>query len=86
MSSLLVRKVSRNAPFCAFVHFSCTNLHFQWLSTWPNNSGVQRLVQIELRHGDVVLEPAHNWPPLTVNTTKRSVTVTHTVDNDAKRN
>ena len=67
------------------MHLARTNLHFKRLSTRPDHCGVKRLIQVELRHGDVVLESTHNGSPLAVNATKCAITITHTVDNDAKR-
>ena len=46
---------------------------------------VQALVQVELRHRDVVLEPAHDRPPAPVDAPERGVAVLHRVDDHADR-
>ena len=82
---ILVRPVRSHAPLRALMHFSGSNLHFDGLSVGTNHRGVQRLVEVELRHGDVVLETTDHRFPVTVNDTERPVTIAHVVDDDANR-
>ena len=49
----------------------------------PDDGGVQRLVEVELRHRDVVLEAAQHRCPQRVDRAQRAVAVLHGVDDDA---
>ena len=55
------------------MHFLRANLHFQRLAT-VQHRGVQRLVQIRPRHGDVILEPAGHRMPDVVHHSQRRIT------------
>ena len=50
----------------------------------PQHGGVQRLVEVELRHRDVVLEPARQRVPASVQHAQRGVAVPLMVDQDAQ--
>ena len=78
-----VGPVRSDSPFGTLVHFACANLHLDGLAVGPDNRGVQALVQVELRHCDVVLEPAYNGLPTTMNTTERCVAIFDRVGRDA---
>ena len=52
------------------MHVPCADLYFERLPFRPQDGGVKRLVIVELRHGDVVLEPTVQRGPLPVNHTK----------------
>jgi hypothetical protein len=57
-----------------------------WISTGlppgPDHRGVQRLVHVELRHRDVVLEPARHRIPARVHRPERGVAVADGLDED----
>ena len=44
---------------------------------------MQRLIQVELRHSDVVLESTDYWLPLAVNSTKRSIAIFNRINDNA---
>ncbi len=46
---------------------------------------MQRLVHVRLRHGDIVLEPAGNRLPGSMDDTEGAVTVTHRLDDNPER-
>ena len=82
---ILVRPVRSHSPLRALVHFAGSNLHLDGLSIGTNHRGVQRLIEVELRHGDVVLESTDHRFPVTVNDAERPVTIAHVVYDDANR-
>ena len=55
----LVFPVSGDALLGDAVHFLRADLNFEWLAGM-NHAGVQRLVEVRPRHGDVVLEPTRD--------------------------
>ncbi len=59
----LVEPVRRNAVLSLLVHLVGTNLNLERARGGTNNRGMQRLIVVELGHGDVVLEaPWHGVP------------------------
>ena len=61
--ALLIREVRSYPPFGAVMHLWRAYLHLDGLALWTNHCGVQRLIQVELGHSDVVLEPPRNGSP-----------------------
>ena len=60
---LLVAPVGGDARLGPLVHLPGADLHLEGLALGPHHRRVQRLVEVELGHGDVVLEPAlHRLP------------------------
>ena len=82
---LLVAPVRRHAVLGHAVHLVGADLDLHRLATRPHDSGVQRLVEVELGDGDVVLEaPAHGGPAR-VQGTEHRVAVLDGVDDDPHR-
>ncbi len=54
--------VSGDAFFRDAVHFLRADLHFKRLAAMQNG-GMQGLIQVRARHGDVIFEAARDWPP-----------------------
>src|SRR5690606_18771952 len=82
-SILLVAPVRREAVFGTAVHVPRADLQLHWFSRGPDHRGVQRLVQVELGHRDVVLEPAGNRLVARVHGAKDGVAVANGLDEDA---
>ena len=61
------------------------DLDLDGLALGPDDRRVQRLVHVELRHRDVVLEPPGQGVPPRVQRTERRVAVAHRVDEDPHR-
>ena len=59
------------------MHLVGSDLDLDWLARGADHGGVQALIEVELRHCDVVLEPTDNWPPSTVNTAERRIAILH---------
>ena len=74
--------MSGDAFFRDAMHLLGANLHFERLAT-VNDCGVQRLIEIRPRHGDVILEAAGNGSPNVVDHAERGVTIAFRVGNDA---
>jgi hypothetical protein len=55
------------------------------LAVRADDRRVQALVEVELGHRDVVLEPAHDRPPAPVDAPERGVAVLHRLDDDPHR-
>src|ERR1700676_2474743 len=66
------------------MHFLRSNLYFQRLSAMEHG-GVQRLVKIWARHGDVVFESSRHRMPDVMHYAKRRITVPLAVGNHAYR-
>ncbi len=64
------------------MHLTSADLHLERLAPRPDHSRVQRLVQVELGHRDVVLEPALHRLPRRVDRPEGGVAVLHRVDDD----
>ena len=71
-----------DTEFGTTVHVPRTNLDFDRLTAGADHRGVQRLVHVELRHGDVILEPAGNRIPPRMHGTKRRIAVLNGIDDD----
>ena len=78
----LVGEVSGHAELGALVHLTRSQLHLERLALGSDHGGVQRLVQVELGHGHVVLEPALHRPPGGVDRPEGRIAVTNGVDED----
>ena len=81
--ALLVAPVRGDAELGAPVHLLRADLHLDRLARRPDDRRVQRLVEVELGHRDVVLEPALDRLPHRVDRTERGVAVLHRLDDDA---
>ena len=65
------------------MHAPGPDLQLDRLAAGPDHGGVQRLVHVELRHRDVVLEPPGNGVPPGVDRAERGVAVADGVHQDA---
>ena len=83
--AVLVRPVGGDAPLGPLVHLAGADLHLDRLAHRADDRGVQALVEVELGHRDVVLEPPHHRPPPTVDAAERGVAVLRRVDDDPDR-
>ncbi len=80
---LLVLPVRGDAVLGAAVHVEGADLELDGLAAGADHRGVQRLVHVELRHRDVVLEPAGDRVPSRVDRAEGGVAVADRVDQDA---
>ena len=64
------------------VHFLRADLNFEGLAG-VNDGGVQRLVEVGARHGDVILEAAGNRPPNLVDHAESGVAILDRIGDDA---
>ena len=64
------------------MHFLRANLYFEWLAAMYDG-GMQRLIKIWPRHGDVILEAARHGPPNVMNDAQRGVATAFAVRDDA---
>ena len=71
--------------FCVFVHLIGANLNFNRFATRANNRCVQRLIEVELRHRNVVFEAPRNWIPSSVQSPQNRIAVADGFDQDAHR-
>ena len=79
---VLVLPVRGDAVLGAAVHRVRADLDLDRLALRADDRRVQRLVHVELRHRDVVLEPARDRVPPRVQGAQRRVAVAHRVDED----
>ena len=82
-SLFLVLPVRGHAVLRAPVHAPGPDLQLDRLAAGADHGRVQRLVHVELRHRDVVLEPPGNGVPPGVHRAERRVAVAHRVHQDA---
>ncbi len=80
--AVLVGPVGGDALLGPAVHLPRADLHLDRLALRPDHRRVQRLVEVELGHGDVVLEPALDRLPRGVDRPQRRVAVLHRLDDD----
>ena len=59
------------------------NLHFHHFAFRPDDGRMQRLIHVELRHGDEVLEATRHRAPLSVDRSQDRVALANAVDKDA---
>ena len=57
------------------VHFLGPDLDLELVSALSHHRGVERLIQVWPRHGDVVFEPARNRPPDVMHHAERGIAV-----------
>jgi hypothetical protein len=74
--------VGGHAVLGALVHLRGPDLDLERLALRPDHRGVQRLVQVELRHRDVVLDATLHRLPHGVDRPERGVAVLDPVDDD----
>ena len=82
LAVLLVLPVRRDAVLRATVHREGADLQLDRLALRADDRGVQRLVHVELRHRDVVLEPPEHGVPPRVQDTEDGVAVAVLLDED----
>ena len=83
--ALLVHPVRGDAELRHVVHLAGADLDLQRPSLGPDDRRVQRLVHVELRHRDEVLEAPGQRLPQGVDHAHRAVAVLHRLDDDAHR-
>ena len=74
--------MSRDAFFRDAVHFLRANLNLERLPA-VENRGVQRLIEVRPRHGDVVFEPARHRTPDVVHHAERGIAVSFRIRDHA---
>ena len=80
VDALLVLPVRRDAELGAVVHVVGADLDLDRAALRSDDRGVQRLVQVELRRRDVVLEPPGDRVPARVDRAEHGVAVADVVD------
>ena len=83
-SPFLVFPVRRNPLLGDQVHLPRPDLDLERLPLIGNDRGVQRLVEVRLRHGDVILDASRNRPPHLMDDAERGVTIFHRRGDDSK--
>ena len=73
--ALFVLPMSCNTEFGASMHLKGANLNLNCFAIWSNDRCMQRLIEIEFRHSDVILEAARNWTPTRMDRTEYCVTI-----------
>ena len=81
----LIAPVRGDAVFAHAVHFFSTNLHFERTGGGTDDRGMQALVHIELRHGDIVFETARHGVPQRMHGAQNRVAVAHRFHDNAHR-
>ena len=83
--AVLVRPVGRDPELGGLVHLARADLDLERPALGPDHRGVERLVHVELGHGDHVLEPPRQRLPEGVHDPDRAVAVLHRADQDTHR-
>ena len=81
--TLLVGPVGRHPVLGAVVHVAGPNLDLERLAVDPHHRRMERLVEVELRHGDVVLEAAVNRGPPRMNNAEGCIAIGNFLRDDA---
>lgn len=82
--TFLVSPMGRDAVLGDFVHFPRSNLHFERFPVRPHHLGVERLIPVALRLGDVVIKEPCNGQERLVDDSERQIAVAHLLDDDAQ--
>ncbi len=77
---VLIAPMSGDPCFGTIVHLLRANLNLERFAVRTNHRCVQRLVEVELRHRDVVLEATLNRRPHRVHETESAITITEFID------
>ena len=85
VGGLFIFPVGRDTVLCRLMHIEGTDLYFKRLAGASDQSRMQGLIHICLRHGNIVLEAAGNGLVIRVDHTQCSITVLHGIDNDSNR-
>src|SRR5579872_1223795 len=67
------------------MHLASADLDLQRIAARSDHGGVDGLIAVCLRHGDIVFEAAWKRRPKAVNDAYRAVAIVHRVDDDADR-
>ena len=60
---LLVLPVRGDTEFSSGMHLGRANLYLDRFAVWSDDRGVERLIEVELRHRDVIFKSTWNWAP-----------------------
>ena len=85
LAAFLVAPVRRDAVLRQLVHLARTYLDLERLPAGAHHRRVQRLVEVRLRHGDVIVELTRDRGPQRVYDAERAVARRHVVHDDADR-
>ena len=85
LNALLVFPVRSNTVFRIGMHFPCADLHLKRDALFAEYGGVQRLIAVRLRVGDVILEAVRDRPEHIVDQTKHAVAFVIGRDDHAHR-
>ena len=77
--------MGRDTVFGSAVHLEGPNLDLEGLAALADQRGMQGLVHIRLRHGDIILEPAGNGLVHLMDDAQRRIAVLDGVHDDAHR-
>jgi hypothetical protein len=82
--SFFLAPMRGDAFFCHSMHFVRPDLNFHSFAIWADNTGVQRLIHIGFRHGDIVFEPPRNGAPMRMNDAQCFVSFSRSVHENPK--
>ena len=71
--------------FCRAVHLVSTDLDLKWLSVVADQSGMQGLIHVLLRHGNIIFETAWDRLIHLMDHTQGRITVFHAVNHNPDR-
>src|SRR3989338_2029259 len=81
----VVGPMGGNAVFGVFMHLGRSNLYFQNVPAGAENSGVQTLITVRFREGNVIFYFARHWPELFMEKSHDGVAVAGAFGNDSNR-
>ncbi len=84
-AALLVAPVGRDADLRDAVHLVRSDLHLERLAVERHHRRMERLVEVVLGHGDVVVELPRDRPPERVDDAQCRIAIAHVVDQHAQR-
>ena len=79
----LVAPMRRHAVLALAMHLLGADLHFERPARRADDRGVQALVHVELRHGDVIFETPGHRMPQRMDRAERRIAVLHRLHDDA---
>ena len=80
----IIVETSGETTFGVFVHFMGSNLELNNAFVLSNNGGVERLITVLLRHGDIIFDAARHWHIEGMNDAERKIAVGDIIDDNTE--
>ena len=73
--AFFIGPVCGNPVFGNLMHIVSSNLNLQQPAFWTNHRGMQRLIAVCFRHGNIVFKTARHWLPVGMNRAQNGIAI-----------